>query len=133
VLLREAFLIALILSSFSPSAPDMDTELFDCVIANGRVIDPESKLDAVRSIGIKDGKIMALSEGPLQGKEEIDAKGSTVAAGLIDLHSHAQTITGMRMQAFDGVTTALELEAGSWPISLGYQTAARQGQRRCCQ
>ena len=127
MLLREAFLVALILSSFSPSAPDMDTGPFDCVIANGRVIDPESKLDAVRSIGIKDGKIMALSEGPLQGKEEIDAKGLTVAAGLIDLHSHAQTIAGMRMQAFDGVTTALELEAGSWPISLGYQMAARQG------
>jgi hypothetical protein len=41
----------------------MDTGPFDCVIANGRVIDPESKLDAVRSIGIKDGKIMADQPG----------------------------------------------------------------------
>src|SRR6516162_476244 len=91
---------------FCPLVLDTDapTGSFDCVIANGRVIDPESKLEAVRSIGIKDGKIAAVSDKPLEGKERIDAAGLVVSAGFIDLHSHAQTIAGMRMQAFDGVT-----------------------------
>src|SRR6516165_10277089 len=126
---KWALLIPIVLSSCPLSWPDTDAPAgpFDCVIANGRVVDPESKMDAVRNIGIKDGKIVAVSEGPLPGKEQVDATGLIVSAGFIDLHSHAQTIAGMRMQAYDGVTTALELEAGSWPTSLGYQVAARQG------
>jgi N-acyl-D-glutamate deacylase len=129
VALKESFLVALILPSFALSGLDThaDAGRFDCVIARGRVIDPESKLDAVRDIGIKDGKIVAVSEEPLHGMEQVDAQGLIVSAGFIDLHSHAQTIAGMRMQAFDGVTTAVELEAGAWPTSLGYQVAARQG------
>jgi hypothetical protein len=50
-----------------------------------------------------------------------------VATGFIDVHSHGQTTPSMRMQAFDGITTALELEAGSLPISLAYEVAAREG------
>ena len=34
---------------------------FDMVIANGRVMDPASGLDAVRHIGIRGGKIVAIS------------------------------------------------------------------------
>ena len=40
------------------------------------MIDPETNLDAVRNVGIKDGKIAAVTEGAIEGKETIDATGT---------------------------------------------------------
>ena len=85
---------------------------YDLVVANGRVIDPESKLDAVRHLGIRGGKIVAVSAAPLSGKATIDARGLVVAPGFIDLHVHGQDDENYRIYAQDGVTTALELELG---------------------
>ena len=85
---------------------------FDVVIANGRVMDPESGLDAVRHIGIRGGRIDAISARPLSGKTVIEAKGKVVAPGFIDLHAHGQTNEANEYQMHDGVTTALELEVG---------------------
>src|SRR5215475_2433437 len=99
----------LLLLAFVAPAPAQNPPAFDLVVAGGRVVDPESGLDAVRHVGIKGGKVVAIAEKPLEGKEVVDATGLVVAPGLIDLHSHAQTLAGMRMQAFDGVTTSLEL------------------------
>ncbi len=39
-------------------------ERYDLVLAGGRVMDPESGLDAVRSVGIAAGRVAALSETP---------------------------------------------------------------------
>lgn len=105
-----------------PTTPE-----FDLVIAGGRVIDPESGLDAVRSVGIKDGRVVTISDQALAGKSRIDARGLVVAPGFIDVHSHAQTIPGGWMQALDGVTTALELETGRWPVSDSYRAAGAEG------
>lgn len=85
---------------------------YDLVIAGGRVMDPESGLDAVRHIGIRDGRIAIVSERPLTGKTVLRAEGRVVAPGFIDLHSHGQTNESNEYQAHDGVTTALELEVG---------------------
>ena len=104
-----------------------DSAGFDLVIVKGRVVDPETGLDGVRSIGIKKGRIAAISSTPLRGRSVIDATGLVVAPGFIDLHSHAQELAGARMQAFDGVTTALELEAGTLPVSAAYERSAREG------
>src|SRR5512142_2225940 len=98
---------------------------FDLVIANGRVMDPASGLDAVRFVGIRAGKIAAVSETPLRGRATIDAKGLVVAPGFIDLHSHGQTPENYRFKARDGVTTALEMEVGVSPVASWY--AARAG------
>ena len=46
----------------------------------------------------------------------IDATGQVVAPGFIDLHTHSPTPLGQRYQLADGVTTALELEAGTYPV-----------------
>jgi len=54
-------------------------------------MDPESGLDAVRSVGIRGGKIAAISTSPLAGKQTIDAKGLVVAPGFIDLHEHGKS------------------------------------------
>ena len=99
---------------------------FDLVLANGRVMDPESNLDAVRYIGIRNGKIAAISVRPLRGRTVVDVKGLVVAPGFIDLHSHGQDDENYRYKARDGVTTALEMEVGVSPVAAWY--AKREGQ-----
>lgn len=100
---------------------------YDVVINHGRVIDPETKLDAVRHVGIKGDKIAAVSATPLTGKRTIDAKGLIVAPGFVDIHTHGQCIPADRMQAFDGVTTSLELELGMLPIARWYDIQKKTG------
>jgi N-acyl-D-aspartate/D-glutamate deacylase len=98
---------------------------YDLVISNGRVMDPGSGTDAVRNVAIRAGKIAAISANPLSGASTVDAKGLVVAPGFIDLHSHGQTPENYRLKARDGVTTALEMEAGVYPVSRWY--ADREG------
>src|SRR5918994_2874949 len=93
---------------------------FDLVIANGRVIDPESGLDQIRNIGISGRTIAEISAGQLTGRAIIDAAGLVVAPGFIDLHAHGQTPETYRFQVRDGVTTALELEVGTADIERWY-------------
>lgn len=107
------------------AASGLRAQSFDAVINNGRVIDPESGSDSVRSLGIRAGKIAVISGAPLNGPKTIDAKGLVVAPGFIDLHSHGQTDENYRYKARDGVTTALELEIGVAPF--GKWVAERKG------
>ena len=86
---------------------------YDLVLEGGRVMDPETGLDAVRNVGIRDGKIASISTSPLSGKRTIHAAGLVVAPGFIDLHQHGQELASQRVKAFDGVTTALEMEIGA--------------------
>jgi N-acyl-D-aspartate/D-glutamate deacylase len=87
------------------------------VLHGGRVIDPETSLDAVRDVCIRGGEIVAVSEQAMTGKRVIDATGLVVAPGFIDLHQHDHSPEGMRLKAMDGVTTALELEIGPPDVS----------------
>jgi N-acyl-D-aspartate/D-glutamate deacylase len=98
---------------------------YDLVVANGRVIDPESRLDATRHVGIRDGRIAAISETPLNGARVIDAARHVVAPGFVDLHEHGQQEESYRMMVRDGVTSAFELEAGTADVAGWY--AAREG------
>src|SRR6201987_5539536 len=75
--------------------------------------DTESWLDAVLNVGIRDGKIASISASPLSGRRVIHAAGLVVAPGFIDLHQHGQNLASERVKAFDGVTTALEMEIGA--------------------
>src|SRR5262252_161979 len=86
---------------------------FDVVIEGGRALDPETGLDAVRNVGIKDGKIARISSDTLSGRRVVHASGLVVAPGFIDLHQHGQDLESERLKALDGVTTALELEIGA--------------------
>ena len=99
-------------------------QTYDIVLQRGRVMDPESGLDALRSVGITAKRIAAVSAGPLRGKMEVDASGLVIAPGFIDLHQHSQTAEAYGFKAMDGVTTALELEVGVSPVSEWY--AARE-------
>ncbi len=85
---------------------------YDLVLEGGRVMDPETGLDAVRNVGVREGKIARISADPLSGRRVIRAAGLVVAPGFIDLHQHGQEPASQRVKAFDGVTTALEMEIG---------------------
>ena len=100
-------------------------QTYDIVLANGRVLDPETNLDATRNVGIIGGRIAAVSTAPLQGRTTVDVRGLVVTAGFIDLHSHGQNAENYAFKARDGVTTALELEVGANPVAAWY--AEREG------
>jgi N-acyl-D-aspartate/D-glutamate deacylase len=97
---------------------------FDLVLAGGRVMDPETGLDAVRDVGIRGGRIAAVSEAPLRGRDVVDARGKVVAPGFIDLHAHAHHALSYDLRARDGVTTALELEIGTAEVDRWYDERA---------
>ena len=110
--------VALALSNCAP--PETGVDVYDLVLQGGRVMDPESGLDAVRNVGISDGRIEAISQDALRGARVIDATGLVVAPGFIDLHVHGQSEEAFRFMIRDGVTTALELEVGSADVARWY-------------
>jgi N-acyl-D-aspartate/D-glutamate deacylase len=100
---------------------------YDVVLRGGRVIDPESGLDAVRDVAIAGDRVAAVGTGLPPGRREADVDGQVVTAGFVDLHSHAHDLGSARLQVADGVTTALELEAGATPVAGAYAAAAAAG------
>ncbi|HWW94868.1 MAG TPA: amidohydrolase family protein [Vicinamibacteria bacterium] len=86
---------------------------FDLVLERGRVMDPETGVDGVLNVGIRDGKIVRISSEALSGRRVVRAGGLVVAPGFIDLHQHGQDLISQRVKALDGVTMALELEIGA--------------------
>lgn len=112
-----AFAMTVLAASLLSGCQVVPAPSYDLVIAGGRVIDPDSGLDGVRNIGVSDGRIVEITSRELTGARVLDATSLIVAPGFVDLHSHAWTPVGMRMHARDGVTTALELESGSYPVA----------------
>ena len=114
----------------------------DLLVTGGRVMDPESGLDAVANVALRDGVIVAVGDELPEAREVIDAAGLVVAPGFVDLHAHGQDPESQRYQARDGVTTAMELEIGVYPVDLWYAnreerslinygaTVSHQGARR---
>jgi N-acyl-D-aspartate/D-glutamate deacylase len=100
---------------------------YDVVLRGGRVIDPESGLDAVRDVAIVGDRVAAVGTGLPPGRQEADVGGQVVTAGFVDLHSHAHDLGSARLRVTDGVTTALELEAGATPVAGAYAAAAAMG------
>jgi dihydroorotase len=125
-LLLAAAIAASAALSCSSAAPPAET--YDLVLAGGRVMDPESGLDAVRHVGIRGKQIATISETPLAGREVLDVSGLVVAPGFIDLHVHGQDPLSWDFMARDGVTSALELEAGVH--DLAKFVAEREGKAR---
>jgi len=127
---RRAFLKRSVTASVALGAgvfatPAFAADEYDIVILNGRVMDPESGLDAVRSIGIRQGTIRTISRSRLRGRVTLDATGLVVAPGFIDVLAHGMDLENNRYQAHDGVTTVLALEGDTADID-GWYTE-RQG------
>ncbi len=103
---------------------EVAAEEYALVLANGQVMDPESGLNAIRNIAVVDGRIVEITESKLSGRQVVDVTGLVVAPGFIDFHAHGQDNTANRYQARDGVTTALDLEAGKYPVADYYNERA---------
>jgi hypothetical protein len=94
---------------------------FDLVINNGRVMDPETGLDATRNVGVRAGKIAMITDQAIKGEETIDATGHVVAPGFIDGHCHgANDDFAVKCGLRDGKTTQMDLEMGAWPVDQWY-------------
>jgi N-acyl-D-aspartate/D-glutamate deacylase len=109
----RSFLVAFLLCASTLAV----AQELDVVIEHGRVMDPETGMDAIRNVGIQNGKITRISDQVLKGRQTIDASGLVVAPGFIDLHQHGQDLASERVKAFDGVTTALEMEIGARDVA----------------
>ena len=89
------------------------------LIKNGRIIDPDSKMDQVAELLIENDKIAAVEEKIEEEADRVvDAEGCYVMPGLIDMHVHLRDpglthkediITGARAAARGGVTTVLAM------------------------
>jgi len=108
-----------------PAGAQRPAPPLDVVLTGGRVIDPETNLDAIRAVGIRAGRIVSVSTTVPAARDTVDVRGLVVAPGFIDLHAHGQDSVNYEFFAHDGVTTALELELGTYPVAPWY--AARQG------
>lgn len=99
-------------------------QAFDLVIAGGRVMDPQSGLDGVRHVGVRDGKVAVVSTELLHGTRTIDATGLVVAPGFINLHWHGTQPRSNTFEAMDGVTSTFELEIGVADVDAWYDERA---------
>lgn len=88
----------------------------DLAIVGGRVMDPDTGFDEVTTVAVTDGVIVAIGAGA-EARDTLDAAGLVVAPGFIDLHAHGQDSVSARLQALDGVTSALEMEIGVYPVA----------------
>lgn len=88
----------------------------DLAFANGRLVTPGGVFTG--SIGVRDGRIAAISEQPPQAAETIDVSGLYVLPGLIDAHTHFRDPghpdkedfdTGTAAAAAGGITTIFEM------------------------
>ncbi|MGY3438081.1 MULTISPECIES: amidohydrolase family protein [unclassified Marinovum] len=100
------------------------TEAYDIILRGGRVMDPETGFDQTCDVAIAGGVIAKIGAITGRATREIDASGLIVAPGFLDLHAHGQSVAADRMQAFDGVTTTLELEVGALPVAGWYDRQA---------
>jgi dihydroorotase len=102
---------------------------FDLLFKNGHVIDARNDVDAVRDVGIKDGRIAAVGSGlsPADAIKTIDVRNMVVTPGLIDLHVHVYNGTGERgsyagdlsvppdgFTFRNGVTTVVDAGCSGW-------------------
>lgn len=125
--LNRAMLAALMLCLATAPAALAQQYEYDLVITNGRVIDPETMYDGIANVGIKSGRIAAITTEAITGKETIDAKGLVVAPGFIDTHFHAVDPFATKLAVADGITTGMDLEAGAAPVGEWYAQREKTG------
>lgn len=92
------------------SVANTPSPVYDLVIEGGAVFDGSGTPRRVANVGIRDGRIVTIDEGPLgAAKEVIDARGQWVMPGFIDFHTHYDAEVEIDPALFEsvrhGVTT----------------------------
>lgn len=64
--------------------------MYDILLKNALIVDPETKTSKIGSLAISDGKIANIFDGDCgeKAKKAIDLTGKILTAGLIDMHCH---------------------------------------------
>jgi len=117
------FLLTIVAVIATVTSQNVLAQTYDVVINNGRVMDPETNFDGVRNVGIKDGKIVAVTKDAIKGKQTIDASGHVVAPGFIEGHQHATDPFSRKVFLRDGLTTQMDFEAGAGDVAKWYAEA----------
>jgi N-acyl-D-aspartate/D-glutamate deacylase len=104
---------------------------FDTIIRNGRWFDGNGAPSAIRNIGLRDGRVAAVTPEELDESgcpRVIDATGKWVVPGFIDIHTHYDVEVwegpGLEESVRHGVTT---VTAGSCSLSTIYVNASEAG------
>jgi dihydroorotase len=122
---RAALLLSTIVFVFTLKAQ----QRYDLLLQGGHVIDAKNRIDAVRDVAIRDGKIAEVAQhiDPAQAFKVVNLNGLYVTPGLVDIHVHVYAGTGeARSYAGDnglypdgytfraGVTTAADAGSSGW-------------------
>src|ERR1700676_5244981 len=102
---------------------------YDLLLKGGHVVDGKNKINGVRDVAIKDGKIAAVEAkiDPAKARKVVSVAGLYVAPGLVDIHTHVYAGTGMRgaysgdlsiypdgFTFRSGVTTVVDAGSSGW-------------------
>ncbi len=102
---------------------------YELLLKHGHVIDPVSKISAVRDVAIAGGKIAAVAEDipAASAIKVLDVRSLYVTPGLVDIHTHVMTLSGLRGSLAEdqnvwadshtfraGVTTVVDAGSSGW-------------------
>jgi N-acyl-D-aspartate/D-glutamate deacylase len=103
-------------------------ERADIAIVGGRVMDPASGLDAVRTVVVRGDRIVAVTADEVQAKRLIDASGLVVAPGFVDLLARIRPRhEPQRYKVKDGVTTVVSMHGGPVDVDGWYRAFEADG------
>jgi len=101
--------------------------MFDIVIVNGILIDPENLTRTNGNIGIKDGQIAIITKDDILGARQFDASGRIVCPGFIDIHGHIdQDNYCGELSLRQGITTTVGGNCGASPLDINAFFSAQE-------
>lgn len=106
----------------------LSAQPYDLLLKGGHVIDPKNKVNAVRDVAITNGKVarVAADLPASQAKRVANVTGLYVIPGIVDIHAHMYTGTGLKgltgdsslypdpMSFRSGVTTMVDAGSAGW-------------------
>ncbi len=95
---------------------------YSLILKGGTLLDPANNWNGPGDVGIRDGKVAAVSENldSSDATETLNASGKYVVPGLIDLHTHVyKDVSMFGIEADDlcprtGVTTSIDTGTAGW-------------------